>query len=431
MPTARQTSGKVFYGWWVVLAAGVGLALHIGPIIVSTFGVFFKPLSQEFGWSRAEVSLAFSLLNLEGIVVVPVIGRLVDRLGARRVIVPSVLFFGLGIMSLYFLTASLWHFYALYLVLGVGGGGTSPVGYSKVIAHWFDKKRGLALALAISGVSLGGFIMPPLAQALITAVGWRQAYVVLGLLTVAGTLPVVGLLLKESPQLMGLAPDGGPGTDAGRAASQGQEYGLRGAEAWHTAAFWLMAGAFFLVSVSFLGFYIHLVPLLTDRGVSPQSAALAMSVASIGGFVGRLGCGYLLDRFFAPYVAVGFFGGSALGIFLLWGGAVGGGVFVAVVLVGLGLGAEFDVMPYMVSRYFGLRAFGEIYSYAFAAFGLGGVIGPLLMGAGFDATGSYQLALGGFVMLPLLAAGLLTQLGPYRVWEVGVEPAVAADVSRA
>jgi len=144
MPTARQTSGKVFYGWWVVLAAGVGLALHIGPIIVSTFGVFFKPLSQEFGWSRAEVSLAFSLLNLEGIVVVPVIGRLVDRLGARRVIVPSVLFFGLGIMSLYFLTASLWHFYALYLVLGVGGGGTSPVGYSKVIAHWFDKKRGLA-----------------------------------------------------------------------------------------------------------------------------------------------------------------------------------------------------------------------------------------------------------------------------------------------
>jgi MFS family permease len=423
MTTAGQKSGKVFYGWWVVLAAGIGLSVHSGPIIVSTFGVFLKPLSQEFGWSRAEVSLAFSLATLVVTGAMPFIGRLVDRLGARRVIVPSALLFGLGLMSLYFLTASLWHYYAISLFMGVVGSGTTPVPYSKVISHWFDKKRGLALALAMTGISLGAFIMPPLAQALITGVGWRQAYVVLGLLTVAGTLPVVGLLLKESPQLMGLAPDGGPGTDAGLAARHGQEQGPSGAEAWHTAPFWLMAGAFFLVSVSFHGFIIHLVPLLTDRGVSPQSAALAMSVAAIGGLVGRLGCGYLLDRVFAPYVAVGFFGGFALGIFLLWSGAVGGWVFVAVVLVGLGVGAELDVMPYMVSRYFGLRAFGEIYSYAFAAFVLGAVIGPLLMGAGFDATGSYRLALGGFVLPPLMAAGLMTQLGPYRTWEAVAEPA--------
>jgi MFS family permease len=423
MTTAGQKSGKVFYGWWVVLAAGIGLSVHSGPIIVSTFGVFLKPLSQEFGWSRAEVSLAFSLATLVVTGAMPFIGRLVDRLGARRVIVPSALLFGLGLMSLYFLTASLWHYYAISLFMGVVGSGTTPVPYSKVISHWFDKKRGLALALAMTGISLGAFIMPPLAQALITGVGWRQAYGVLGLLTVAGTLPVVGLLLKESPQLMGLAPDGGPGTDAGLAARHGQEQGPSGAEAWHTAPFWLMAGAFFLVSVSFHGFIIHLVPLLTDRGVSPQSAALAMSVAAIGGLVGRLGCGYLLDRVFAPYVAVGFFGGFALGIFLLWSGAVGGWVFVAVVLVGLGVGAELDVMPYMVSRYFGLRAFGEIYSYAFAAFVLGAVIGPLLMGAGFDATGSYRLALGGFVLPPLMAAGLMTQLGPYRTWEAVAEPA--------
>src|SRR5262249_3196910 len=137
----------------------------------------------------------------------------------------------------------------------------------------------------------------------------------------------------------------------------------------------------------------------------------------------RVGAGYLLDRFFAPYVAIGFFCGFALGIFLLWSGAVGGLVFIAVALVGLGLGAEVDLMAYMVSRYFGLRAFGEIYSYAFAAFTLGAVIGPLLMGVSFDSTGSYGSVLAGFVVATLMAAGLMTQLGPYQVWEATAEAA--------
>jgi sugar phosphate permease len=231
MTTAGQRGGRVFYGWWVVLAAGVGLSVHMGPIIASTFGVFLKPLSQEFGWSRTQISLAVSLLTLVNAGAVVVVGRLVDRCGARAVILPSALFFGLAFMSLYFLTTSLWHFYALYLVLGIIGSGTTPVAYSKVISHWFDQQRGFALALAMTGISVGAFILPPLAQALITAVGWRQAYVCLGLLTIAGTLPVVGLLFKESPQLMGLAPDGGPRMDTGLAARHGQEPGLSGTEA--------------------------------------------------------------------------------------------------------------------------------------------------------------------------------------------------------
>src|SRR5713101_7748729 len=237
MTMTGHRSGKVFYGWWVVLAAGVGLALHAGPIIAATFGVFFKPLSQEFGWSRAEVSLAFSLATLVGSGAVLVVGRLVDRFGARKVILPSVVLFGLGVLSLSSLSPFLWHFYALYLVLGIVGSGTTPVAYSQVISHWFDQRRGFALALAISGSSVGAFIMPPLTQALITAVGWRQAYVVLGLLIIGGTLPVVGLLLKESPQLMGLAPDGVPGADAGIASQHGQRQGLSGREAWHSGVF--------------------------------------------------------------------------------------------------------------------------------------------------------------------------------------------------
>jgi MFS family permease len=198
---------------------------------------------------------------------------------------------------------------------------------------------------------------------------------------------------------------------------------MNGSAAWHTSAFWLMVGAFFLLSVSFHGVVIHFVPMLTDRGISTQSAALAVSMSAVGALLGGVGAGYLLDRFFAPYVAVYFFCGAALGTFLLWSGAVGGLAVVAIVLWGLALGALFDIMAYMVGRYFGLRAFGEIYSYAFAAFTLGGVIGPLLMGVGFDSTGSYSPVLGGFVVATLLAAGLMTQLGPYRTWEPAAEPA--------
>ena len=429
MTTARQTSEKVFHGWWVVLVAGVGLSLSYGPIIVGTFGVFLKPLSQEFGWSRAGISLAFALANLVLSGALPLIGRVVDRLGARKVLLPSALIFGLGVMSFYFLSASLWHFYVLYLLLGVSSGNTPA--YSKVISCWFDHKRGLALGLAMAGIGLGAFIMPPLAQALITGVGWRHAYVLLGLLVIGITIPVVGLFLQETPQRMRLLPDGETVIHTRAAKPSGQEPGLSCQEAWHTGAFWLMVSAFFLQSVGFHGYFIHLVPLLTDRGVSAQSAALVMSLGAVGGMLGRVGGGYLLDRCFAPYVAVCFFCGSALGLFILWSGAVGGLAFVAAFLGGLGVGAEFDIIAYMVSRYFGLRAFGEIYGYVFAAFTLGGVIGPPLMGIGFDSTGSYSPVLGGFVVTTLMAVGLMTQLGPYRVWKADVEPVIAAGVSRA
>ena len=160
-------------------------------------------------------------------------------------------------------------------------------------------------------------------------------------------------------------------------------------------------------------------------------AALAVSVQAVGSLLGRIGTGYLLDRFFAPTVALWFFSAAAGGSFLLWSGATGSGAVIAVLCMGLAQGAEFDLMAYTVSRYFGLRAFGEIYSYTYAAFTLGGVLGPLLMGIGFDVTGSYTLVLGGFVMSTLTGVGLMSRLGPYRVWEPVAEPIVAVGVSRA
>ena len=256
--------------------------------------------------------------------------------------------------------------------------------------------------------------MPSLAQVLISSVGWRSAYVFLALLSMGVTLPVVGLFLTETPQMRGLWPDGEAQAIATVAKKPEQGPGLSSREARHTATFWVLVSAAFLVSASFVGCLIHLVPLLTDRGVSAQSAALATSVGAGGALLARAGTGYLLDRFLASHLAVYFFCASALGIVLLWSGVVGGLAFVAAVLVGLGQGAEFDILPYAISRYFGLRAFGEIYGSIFAAVTLGGAIGPLVMGMSFDFTGSYSLALLSFVGASFMAAGLMLGIGPYR-----------------
>jgi MFS family permease len=419
-----MTNGKIFHGWWVVLVAAVGLSMSYGPIVTFTFGVFFKPLSQEFGWNRAQVSLAFSLSLLIISFASPFVGRLVDRFGARRVIVPSVLLFGVGLISFSWLSARLWHLYAIYLILGIVGGGTAPVPYSNVISYWFDKRRGLALGLAMVGLGLSTFIMPSLAQILIVTGGWRRAYLAIGLMVMVVAIPIVALFLKETPQLLGLAPDG---EIVGPAATERavQREGMNIAEAWRTETFWLMVSAFFLMSASVHGCLTHLAPLLTDRGVSAQGAALATSLLGGALLLGRVGAGYLLDRFFATAVAVCFFCGATLGFILLWSGVTGVPAFVAAFLIGLGMGAEGDIIAYLVSRYFGLRAFGEIYGYTFAAFTLGGVVGPLLMGMGFDSTGSYGLVLSAFVIASLIAAGLMTRLGPYRTWAAAEVAAVS------
>jgi len=421
MAQTKEAGNSFLYGWWIVFVAAVGLSMGYGPIVTFTFGVFFKLLNQEFGWSRGDISQAFSLSLFVMSLVFPFIGRLVDRFGARKIIIPSILLFGLGLMSLSLLSANIWQLYAVYILLGLVGGGTAPVPYSNVLSHWFDKRRGLALGVAMVGLGLGAFVMPSLAQMLIVSQGWRQAYIVFGLMVMVITIPIVGLFFKETPEMVGLRPDGDVMNPNHQNASE-QKIGLSAQEARQTHTFWILVGAFFLMSASVHGCLIHLVPLLTDRGISPQLAAGATSLFGAALLFGRVGAGYLLDHFFASSVALCFFCGTALGLLLLWSGVTGTAAVIAAFLIGLGMGAEGDIIAYLIGRYFGLRAFSEIYGYAFGAFTLGGVSGPLLMGRGFDATGSYSLGLGVFVVVTLIAAGLMTRLGPYREWEVEVAP---------
>jgi MFS family permease len=387
------------------------------PIVSYTFGNFVKPLNEAFQWSRGQVSLGPSLALLGVTFGQPLLGRLIDRFGARVVILPCAVGFGASWMALYFLSSSLWHFYLLYFFLGLFGGGVGPVPFAAVLSHWFEKKRGLALGLAMVGLGLGGFIMAPLAQHLIATWGWREAYALIGVLVWVIVLPLAGLMLRERPEIYGLLPDGEqPGKGPAEPGVLPSQPSLVLAEAWRTQNFWCLCVAFFLLSIAAHGFLIHLIPLLTDQGFSGQRAAFYVALLAVSSVVGRGVAGFLADKAQAiwamgsKYVALAYFVGSAVGIVFLWGDKSEVGVLLFAVLFGLSLGAEVDLFPYMVSRCFGLQAFAEIYGYTLAAFGLGGVLGPLLTGIIFDAMGSYTLAFGSFCLLVLAAAGLMLPL---------------------
>ena len=414
-------SGGLFYGWVVVAAAAVGLFLGFVPILGFTFSVFFKAVATEFHWNRSEISLGFSLSLLALSLALPFSGKMVDKLGARRVIIPGAVLFGLGLMAFILLTNRLWQFYLTYVFIGFVGSGTASIPYNKVISCWFDRRRGLALGVAMGGAGLGSSLMPYLAHSLIVSSGWRMAYFVIGLIVIVITVPVVALFLKERPSSRELQADGEAPSEEPTLPKDLQ--GVTAAEARHSSTFWLMCTSFFLMSVTLCGCMIHMVPMLTDRGISGNAAALAASVLGAATLLGRVGTGYLLDRFAAIWVAIILFSLAAAGIALLWSGINGAGAFLAAFLVGMGMGAEGDIMAYMVSRYFGMRSFGEIYGWCLTIYTLGAIIGPMVMAAGFDTTHSYNIVMGPFFVASIVAALLMKQLGPYQVWQAATKSA--------
>jgi len=415
-PAPSQDSNRkhrnMFYGWWVVMAAAVGLFWG-APITVFSFSVFLKPLMHDFHAGRGQISLGYTLGAVAGAVSAPTIGWFLDRYGARNVILPATAMFGCVLLLAKTVSASIWQFYLFYVSLGLLVHGVGPVPYGSVISRWFDRRRGLALGLMMFGIGSGAMVMPFVAQHLITSLGWRNAYAILGSAVLLISLPTVGAFLKEKPQDLALLPDGALAATS-RASIETTAPGLSAHEARRSRAFWLMVCAFFLVSASVQGCVLHVSAILSDRGLSLQTAALGSSLLGAALLIGRVATGYLLDRFFAPRLAAVFFGGAAVGIGLLWISSSTVTVLAGAFLVGMGLGAEVDVIAYLVSRYFGLRCFGEIYGLAFGAFLLAGALGPLVMGAGFDLTDSYRAPLAVLLISASVGAVLMTKLGPYR-----------------
>ena len=403
-----------FNPWWVVVGSTVALVVCNGPIGLFTFGLFLKPISEEFGWQRGTMSVASSMASLMIAVAVPLTGTLVDRWGVRRVLLPVIVLFSVSVAAISLTSASPTIFVTLYVILGLASAGDGPQPYVKAISAWFDERRGLAVGIAMAGVGLGIVLVPQLTRVLIDAFGWRGAYVGLGVVVLVVSFPAVAVLVHEPP-----------------AAALGRDAMLPGLSVREALTgsrrFWLLAAPVFLVATAVNGTVVHIVPLLTDRGVSVSLATSMLSAVGLASVTGRLSCGYLADRLFAPTVAAIFFGLPCIGIYLLIIGAQGGWPLVSAITLGLALGCEIDMIGFMTTRYFGLRRFGELYGYLFAIFAMGSALGPYLMGVTFDAFHSYNVTLAGFVVALLIATLLISRLGGYVF---PVEAATAASRPR-
>jgi MFS family permease len=388
-----------YEGWRVAGAASVGVFVSFASLLVYTFGVLLKPLAEEFAWSRESVSAAFGIAAITVAVCSPPLGYLFDRVNPTRIIVPSLIVFGAAFASLSLLTPHLWHLYAIFFVLGVVGNGTAQMAYSRAVSSWFERRRGTALAIVMSGGAVGAIVLPPAAEALIQSVGWRQACVVLGALVVVVGVPIVARFIRERPVPHGTAPVLGDAT-------------VR--EGLTSSVFWILVIVLFAQSIAQNGALTHMAALLTDRGVPSGGAVLALSAMGAASLVGRLTTGWLLDRFFAPRVGFCLLSIAALGTYLLAGAHSLMLGIIAAALIGFGMGAEADVTPYILSRYLGLRSFAMLYGFTWTAYAIAGAVGPILMGRAFDATGSYTAFLTQLALATFLIAALMLLMPGYE-----------------
>jgi MFS family permease len=389
--------------WWISIGSFLALIVVNGSISVFSFGVFIKPLEAEFGWDRGSISSGLALCALCSAISLPVAGGLMDKYGVRPVMLTSIVLFAANIAAIS-LSNVLVVFILLVALSGITGVGQGPVGYVKSISSFFDKRRGIAIGLAVSGTGVGAALLPQYAQWLITNMGWRAAYVGLAIVLLVIATPAVLLFIRE--------PASSPMARA-RQTQTGLAVALPGLsvrEAIASRSFWLLGVGIILVAMVVNGVVVHVVSLLSDRGWPVDAAARIMIWAGLASLVGRLIAGYLLDRFFAPYVALFSFLVALAGLYLL---ASDTSPVLGMIGVGMTTGAEIDIIAYMTSRYFGLRQFGQLYGYLFGLFLVGTGAGPMLMGAVHTRLQSYDAAFLAFGVMLALAGCLMLFLGPY------------------
>jgi len=403
-----------FYGWYIVAATIIGVALGYSVVAVMAFGTFLPPLQQEFGWSRGQISLGLTVIGYTAIFWFPVAGTIMDKIGARRVLLPSTFLFGLTMASMYFLTASLWHFYGMCVLIALVGAGTAPMSYSRLIISWFDNKRGLALGIGLAGVGIGTAFIPIIATKIIALYSWREAYAGIGFLIIFVAFPVIALVMRDTPKQMGLFQDGAnTAKEADQPQSSKKLIGFTAKQSLKHKSFWLIAVSFAIVGLTTSTVLVHMVPLMMDRGMTLSEAVNTFAYLGIALIFGRLISGYLMDKFFAPRVVAVFMLAPVIGLALLADGATGGMAALCAALVGIAIGSEFDAMAYFTSRYFGPRAFGQVYGYHYSAYKVGAATGPLFMGVAFDLLGNYDLIMWTMAGILLIGCVLVLMLKPF------------------
>jgi MFS family permease len=410
----RAPRSELGAGLSVMLAAAFALGSGAAILPSYSLSLFAEPLAGEFAWTRGNISFAATVLWAGILFTAPVAGRLADRFGVRRIAVPSIVLTSMTFVAMSRIHGALWQLYLGYGTLAVLGAGTTTVCYSRIITLWFHRNRGFALGVMMAGGSVAAMLIPFVVEYVIRAFGWRDAWIALGVWTILAA-PVVWLFLREPAE--GTVASGG--SEAGPVSDA--EAGLTLQAAVRTRTFWFLALGNFCFALPIGALLSHLVPLLTDSGLSRAQAVQASSMIGFAGLVGRLGIGYLIDRLFAPVISAIVLLAAAVGCMLL--SKVAGAALPGVFLMGLYIGSEGDLMSFLTSRYFGRAAFSEIFGWLYSTLAVGVVSGPLLAGALYDRSSGYSGILMLCSFLLLVAAILQLSLGRFpKTFQSAVPP---------
>lgn len=389
--------------WRVLIPCFVGIMLcstH-GAVI----GVMILPIEQELGWPRAQITGGFLIISIIALLVSPIAGRAVDRLGPRRIGLFGILFYCSALALLSTTTSDVASWWALWGLLAVAMMTVMPAVWLAVINGYFVRSRGLAMAIALSATGMGAAVFPIIANTLVEAVGWRNAYVALGAIVAAVAFPLALFLFHPARQLTMLAE---------RDQGQSSEPRVSPKAQITSARFVKLAGAAVIFAVGSSALTTNAVPVLVGEGLGPATAAAIVGLIGIGSVTGRLLGGYLLDRFNGNIVAAV----SALlpivptAIFLGTDGSVTWAVFACLVM-GLSVGTEVDCCAYLAARHFGTENFGTLFGTINGVLLFGNGLAPILANYGYDMMQTYDVVLMLLIPFYLGASLLFATLGRY------------------
>ncbi len=414
---AQTGKSRMFYGYWILAASMLALFIQSAAGFYS-FGIFFKPVSEEFGWNREITSLAFLLLLTIGAPISPLIGRLTDRYGPKIVVIIGAFIMALGLF-LTSLTNSLAIFYLGYAINGVGGAFLSMIPIGVLISKWFVKRRGMAVGITATGIGLAGFIMAPIiGNVFIPSFGWRTSYQILAVLSVVLVAVPIQLIVKRSPEEMGLYPDNASApvtvkaTEHAAPVSKG--WGVKAALS--TSTFWFIVGAYVLFGIFTTGASQHLVNNFLDIGFATATATAALSFVGLGSSVGKFSFGFACDYLSPKYCgAISFTSGIAALLLLTLPGPSVAIMLLLSFLLGLCIGGWVPVTTMMISANYGLFNYGQIYGIFTTFQGIAGGVGPTFFGYIYDTTGSYYPAY--LMSIAALAVAIVLILATRRLRE--------------
>lgn len=396
-------------GWHILLLSTVGVATSVSAILLYGFGAMVIPLQQAFGWARGDLQVAIAFMSIGAVLSSQIAGWLNARYGMRLVTVCSLSALAAGLLCMTQIRGSVWSLYIGFMLLALAGVGTLQITWSHIVNLWFERNRGLALSVILSGTGVAAIVMPPLVSWAVGRWGWQAGFVAMGALPLLAAMPLTLFWMTATNSLM--QRSAGPGS-AERAAATGLTFH----EAMRSAKFWRCNLALTLVVAAVVGMVTNTVPLLRDRGLSAQQAASVFSSFGVSLILGRVVVGYLVDRFWAPGVAALALALPAIGCVLFYTAGSDVALLVAAtMMIGIGSGAEFDIAAFLVARYFGMREYGRLFGVHLGLVTAGAAASPLLFALLYRSSGSYSAMLACCLACFVIGPALLLTLGRYPV----------------